>query len=387
MKESKRSSRRVESRDRNSRKENRPPSRRAFVRSSIGVGMGAAVGLPGARTLEGAPAVVGLQRVEPVSVASGNGVEAVRTALAALEGGGDTLDAVVEGVNIVERDPNDSSVGYGGLPNEEGVVQLDSSVMHGPSRGAGAVACLEGIKMPSRVAVDVMRHTDHVLLVGKGAQRFALSMGHPLESLLTESSRMRWIEWRARRGPGDDYLTEADRKLREGSEGPDEMEQLDSHDGVRPTGTINCNIVSADGELSGVTTTSGLAYKIPGRVGDSPIIGAGLYVDNDVGACGSTGRGEAVIKTCGSHSVVELMRAGAHPLDACLEALRRIARYTVEDRLLDDEGRPAFNVNYYAVDKRGRYGGAAIWSGARFAVCDKGGARREDSAYLFERSS
>jgi N4-(beta-N-acetylglucosaminyl)-L-asparaginase len=162
---------------------------------------------------------------------------------------------------------------------------------------------------------------------------------------------------------------------------------LDSHDGVRPLGTINCNVINRDGDISGVTTTSGLAWKIPGRVGDSPIVGAGLYVDNDVGACGSTGRGEAVIKTCGSHSVIELMRAGMAPVDACLEALRRVVTFTTEARLRDPEGRPNFGVNYYAVNKNGEYGGAAIYSGARFVVCVDGEARHEDSAYLFERRS
>ena len=145
-------------------------------------------------------------------------------------------------------------------------------------------------------------------------------------------------------------------------------------------------MVNRDGDLSGVTTTSGLAWKVPGRVGDSPIVGAGLYVDNDVGACGSTGRGEAVIKTCGSHTVVEMMRSGMSPADACLEALRRIVAFTVEERLLREDGRPNFNVNYYAVNKNGDYGGAAIFAGARFAVCvGDQEARLEDSAYLFER--
>ena len=160
---------------------------------------------------------------------------------------------------------------------------------------------------------------------------------------------------------------------------------LDSHDGFRPQGTINCSIVDEGGDLSSVTTTSGLAWKIPGRVGDSPLVGAGMYCDNDVGAAGSTGRGEAVIKTCGGHTVVELMRGGMHPTDACLEALRRVVRWTVEDRLLDEDGRPSFNVNYYAVNKAGDFGAAAIWSGARYAVNVAGAARREDSAYLFER--
>ena len=363
-------------------------SRRDFLKTTAGVGVGAAVGLGSPVPLLGAPAIR-RSAVTPVSVGSGNGLEAVATAVRVVNEGGDTLEAVVQGVNIVERDPNDSSVGFGGLPNLDGVVQLDSSVMHGPSRGAGAVACLEGIKAPSLVAMDVMRHTDHVLLVGEGAQRFALSMGHQLEDLLTERSRRRWIEWRARMSTTDDYLTPEET----GHDGAGSSRNedyglgiLDSHDGVRPQGTINCNVINSAGELSGVTTTSGLAWKVPGRVGDSPIVGAGLYVDNDVGACGSTGRGEAVIKTCGSHSVVELMRSGMSPTDACLEALRRIVTFTSEPRLQGEDGRPNFGVNYYAVDKNGEYGGAAIWAGARFAVCVDGETRHEDSAYLFERS-
>ena len=360
-------------------------TRRDFIRVSAGAGVGATLGgtLPAGGFA--APAVI-TGRVEPTCVASGNGVAAVARALEELEAGATTIEAVVRGVNLVEEDPSDSSVGYGGLPNQDGVVQLDSSLMHGPTRGAGAVAALEGIKRPSLVALDVMRYTDHHLLVGKGAQRFALSMGHKIEDLVTDSSRRRWIEWRARLSDRDDYLTPAESGERIGGiPGSGGLEELDSHDGYRPQGTINCDIVDANGDLSSVTTTSGLAYKIPGRVGDSPIIGAGQYCDNDVGAAGSTGRGEAVIKTCGSHTVVELMRNGMHPTDACLGALERIARLTVEDRLLDEEGRPNFNVNYYAVNKNGEYGGAAIWSGARFAVADGAGARREDSAYLYER--
>lgn len=362
-------------------------TRRDFIRTTAGVGAGAAIGVVPTGELVGAPAVH-VQQVTPVAVASGNGLSAVAKAMEEVEQGGDTLEAVVHGVNIVERDPRDSSVGFGGLPNLDGVVQLDSSVMHGPTRGAGAVACLEGFKAPSLVAMDVMRYTDHVLLVGEGAKRFAQSMGHPEESLLTEEARRRWVEWRARVSDRDDYLTPEETLQRLSgfvSEGAYGDPLLDSHDGVRPQGTINCNIINRDGEISGVTTTSGLAWKIPGRVGDSPIVGAGLYVDNDVGACGSTGRGEAVIKTVGSHSVVELMRSGMHPKDACLEALRRIVRYTVEPRLQDDQGRPAFNVNYYAVNKTGEWAGAAIWAGARFAVCVDGESRLEDSAYLFER--
>ncbi|MGD2069300.1 MAG: N(4)-(beta-N-acetylglucosaminyl)-L-asparaginase [Gemmatimonadota bacterium] len=376
-------------------------TRRDFLKTTTGVGVGAAIGVRPGRIVDGAPALH-LQRTTPVAVASANGLGAVETALAELAAGASTVDAVVRGVNQVEEDPEDTSVGYGGLPNAHGVVQLDSSVMHGPSRGAGAVAALEDFINPSRVALDVMRYTDHVLLVGEGAHEFALSMGYEPRNLLTEETRRIWVRWRARLSDEDDWLTPAEsgepvEGLPErggGTGGALDQEEwellekgmLDSADGYRPYGTINCNLVDADGDISGVTTTSGLAWKIPGRVGDSPIVGAGLYVDNDVGAAGSTGRGEAVIKTCGSHSVVELMRQGMSPQDACLEALRRVVRWTTEERLLTEDGRPDFNVSYYAVNKAGEYAGASIWSGARFSVNVGGDARHEDSAYLFERS-
>lgn len=362
-------------------------TRRDFLRTTAGAGAGAAFGIVPAVRLEGAPALR-IPRVNPVAVASANGLEAVARAVEVVQGGGDTLDAVIQGVNLVERDPNDTSVGYGGLPNLDGVVQLDSSVMHGPTRGAGAVACLEGVKTPSLVARDVMRYTNHVLLVGQGAQRFARSMGYPIEDLLTEEARRRWVEWRARISDRDDFLTPEESPLGLPGFVPESSygdALLDSHDGVRPQGTINCNVVNANGDLSGVTTTSGLAWKIPGRVGDSPIVGAGLYVDNDVGAAGSTGRGESVIKTVGGHTVVEMMRQGMHPTDACLEALRRIVTFTVEPRLQDEMGRPNFGVNYYAVNKNGEHGGAALFAGARHAVCVDGEARLVDSAYLFDR--
>lgn len=360
------------------------PTRRDFLKTGAMAGLGALgtdLVMPGTLSASvGGSTVRQPRQGGPVVVASRNGLAAVERAMSLLESGADTLDAVVEGVGLVEADPEDTSVGYGGLPNALGVVQLDSSVMRGPSRGAGAVGALEGFKHPAQVARAVMQYTDHVFLVGAGARRFAREMGFEEEDLLTERARQVWLRWRASLSTEDDYLTP------EQSAEPIEGFGLsDAWDGKRHYGTINCCAVNAAGELSGTTTTSGLAFKVPGRVGDSPIIGAGLYVDNDVGAAGSTGRGEAVIKSCGSMLVVEHMRRGLAPKDACLEALRRIAHYTVEQRLLDGDGRPNFNVNFYAVNKQGAYGAAAIWSGARFAVCDSQGHRHEDSAYLFER--
>jgi len=355
------------------------PTRRDFLKAGAMAGLGA---LAGAGSLEASGPGARYRQAGStgtVVVSSRNGLAATERAMELIEAGTDTLDAVVEGVAIVEADPEDTSVGYGGLPNALGVVQLDSSVMHGPTRGAGAVGALEGFKHPAQVARAVMQYTDHVFLVGAGAARFAREMGFAEEDLLTDRARRAWLGWRASLNPEDDYLT------------PEQSEEriegfglLDAWEGKRHYGTINCCAVNSSGELSGVTTTSGLAFKVPGRVGDSPIIGAGLYVDNDVGAVGSTGRGEAVIKSCGSMLIVEFMRRGAAPKDACLQALERIVSFTVEKRLLNEAGQPDFNVNFYAVNKRGDYGAAAIWSGSRFSVCDSRGNRHEDSAYLFE---
>jgi N4-(beta-N-acetylglucosaminyl)-L-asparaginase len=283
--------------------------------------------------------------------------------------GVDTLDAAVEGVKIQELDPNDQSVGYGGLPNAEGVVQLDASCMHGPTKRAGAVGCLEGIKTPSEVAKLVLRYTNHVMLVGAGAQRFAVSFGFRVENLLTDASREAWLRWRANLNPDDNYLD-----VPQGQVFP-----------RPPTGTINLNIVDARGEISSVTTTSGLAWKIPGRVGDSPIVGAGQYTDNDVGAAGSTGRGESNILACGGFVTVEGMRRGLSPTDACLETLRRVVAMS-EPRLLDARGRPTFDLAYYALNKRGEFGAAAFFPGKRFAVNDGGASRFADCAYLYERA-
>ena len=304
---------------------------------------------------------------KPVAVSSANGLRAVQKAFDLLLQGADTLDAIIEGVKIQELDPNDDSVGYGGLPNADGVVQLDASSMHGPTRRAGAVGALEGIKTPSEVAKLVLKYTNHIFLVGAGAKRFALEYGFTEQNLLTEHAREAWLHWRANLNPDDDYLDVP------------ESEPVT----VRPTGTINCDAVTPGGDISSVTTTSGLAYKIPGRVGDSPIIGAGQYTDNDVGAAGSTGRGESNIKVCGGFLTVEFMRRGMKPTDACLETLKRVVQLT-EKRLLGPDGRPKFSLNFYAVNKRGEFGAASLYPG-KYAAHDGTEAKIRDTAYLYER--
>jgi N4-(beta-N-acetylglucosaminyl)-L-asparaginase len=339
-------------------------SRRDFLGTAAGVAAGAAL-TP--RIVVGAPAVHVRPPARPVAVASANGIRGVELAGKLVDQGADTLDAAVEGVKIQELDPEDTSVGYGGLPNEEGVVQLDASCMHGPTRRAGAVGALEGIKTPSVVAKYVLLYTNHILLVGEGAKRFALSYGFKEEDLLTEKSREAWLRWRANRGENDDWLNV-----------PDDAQMV-----PRPTGTINLNCVNPKGEISSVTTTSGLAWKIPGRVGDSPIIGAGQYCDNEVGAAGSTGRGESNIKVCGAFLTVEHMRRGMSPTDAALETLRRVVAAT-EPRLMDEAGKPRFQLNFYAVNKNGEFGAAALFP-SRYAAFDGQTAALRDSAYLFER--
>ncbi|HET6586036.1 MAG TPA: N(4)-(beta-N-acetylglucosaminyl)-L-asparaginase [Nannocystaceae bacterium] len=303
----------------------------------------------------------------PVVVASANGYPAcVQTAMEKLLAGSAAVDAVVAGVNLVEDDPNDHSVGYGGLPNEEGEVELDASVMDGPTGLAGAVASLRRIKNPSKVALAVMRYTDHVLLVGEGASKFARAHGFVEQDLLTPEAREIWLYWKSTLSKDDDWLPKPESQL---------PPNLKKYLGI--TGTINCCAVDRSGNLGGTTTTSGLAFKLPGRVGDSPLIGAGLFVDNAVGAAGSTGRGEANIVTAGSHTVVEMMRGGKHPKDACLAACKRIVESTRVERLRTKGDKPSFNVNFYAVDKQGRFGGAALYDGGEFAVCDAKGARKE----------
>jgi len=355
-------------------------SRREFVISSAAAGLAAST--PASASGKG-PLILAQGTTRPVVVASANGVtvknggtlSCVETAFQRIVSGDDVLDSLIAGVNIVELDPEDSSVGYGGLPNADGIVQLDSCCMHGPRKQAGGVAALEGVRNPSLVAKAVMDYTDHHLLVGRGAQNFARNMGFEIEDdLNTEHSRKMWLEWKRRIDPKHylDPKKRADAAHRAGlSMVRDGL--IDSNDYY---GTINCNGVSPGGDVCGVTTTSGLAWKIPGRVGDSPILGAGLYVDGDVGAAGSTGRGEANLYGLCSFLIVEEMRRGKHPKDAGMEALRRIKGNTVEKRLLNERGEPNFNISFYIANKQGEYAGVSMYGGAdsRYAVCTEDGA-------------
>ncbi len=363
-------------------------SRRDFVKTGAAVSVAAAVpgaALPVPAASASGPVVLVRRATPPVVVSSANGNlyknggprTCVEEAYGRMVAGEDVLVALIAGVNIVELDPADTSVGYGGLPNADGVVQLDSCCMHGPRKQAGGVAALEGVRTPSRVAKAVLDNTDHHLLVGAGAQAFARQMGFLIEpDLNTETSREKWLDWKRRIDPSH-YL---DPKTRaEAAEAASRQMIAEGRlDPLRRYGTINCNGVGPHGQVCGVTTTSGLAFKIPGRVGDSPILGAGLWLDDAVGAAGSTGRGEANLYGLSSFFIVEEMRRGLSPKDAAIAALERVKAATVEKRLLDAQGRPNFQLTFYAVDKKGDYAGVAMYAkiGGReqkFAVCTEQG--------------
>jgi N4-(beta-N-acetylglucosaminyl)-L-asparaginase len=370
--------------------------RRGFVKqASATLALGAALPIPAESSFP-APAIQTGTRVKPVVISDWSGFNyrnggkdnAVERAFRLITEGKDVLDALIEGVNIPELDPEETGIGYGALPNADGIVQLDASCMHGPKKRAGAVAAIEGVRTPSLVARAVAEFTDNHLLAGKGAQEFARAMGFKVEEdLNTERSRRLFLEWKRRVDP-ERWLdpNSPARKPPEGARGDAELAEryLEAgksmvRDGLIPEGsfwgTINCDGINANGDICGVTTTSGLAWKIPGRVGDSPILGAGLYVDNDVGAAGSTGRGEANLYNLSSFLIVEAMRRGMSPKDAGMEALKRIKANTVERRLLNAKGNPNFNIRFFVLNKRGETAGVAMYHAGetKYALCNENG--------------
>src|SRR5579864_125374 len=324
----------------------------------------------------------------PVVVASANGHRftnggtktCVETAFERLARGDDVLDALIAGVNIVELDPLDDSVGFGGLPNANGVVQLDAACMHGPRKAAGGVAASDHVKTPSLLAKAVMDRTDHHLLAGQDVTAFARESGFEIDAdLNTPNSKAKWLEWRARTEPLREITDPHEREAAIAGV-TREMVKAGRINENHLHGTIHCSGINARGDICAVTTTSGRAWKIPGRVGDSPILGAGLYVDNEVGAAGSTGRGEANVYSLCSFLIVEEMRRGAHPKDAGLTALSRVKDNTVDLRHRNARGLPNFSLSFYVIDKRGRYAGVAMYNPtghSAFAVCDGKGGRLE----------
>ena len=367
-------------------------SRRRFFITSLASSAAAGV----SKLLAAAPVGAALPPApsgkRPLIISSANGVHALDKGMAILKSGGDTLDAVIAAVTIVEDDPKDTSVGYGGLPNEEGEVELDASVMHGPTGRAGSVAAVRRIKNVARLAQTVMQKTNHVMIVGDGARRFAVAEGFEEQNLLTDDTRKIWLAWKA----------SSSFNWRPGIDSPEWKDHMSAlFDGDRekiafaerviaqpPTGTIPCMAINEKGDISATTTTSGLAWKIPGRVGDSPIIGAGCCVDNEVGAAGSTGKGEENIKISGGHTIIEMMRKGMSPQDACLEALHRIARNYKNDK----KKLATFHIFFYALNKDGVHGAASLWSNAysnkpaTYAVHDGSEAKLMPCAPLFDET-
>jgi N4-(beta-N-acetylglucosaminyl)-L-asparaginase len=306
-------------------------------------------------------------------VGSKNALAGMKLHYDALLKGADPLDVAIEVVKVVEADPDDHSVGLGGLPNEDGVVQLDAAVMYGPRGKAGAVAALENILHPSEVARLVLERTDHVLLVGKGAYDFARKHGHAHVELLTEPARQQWLQWKESLSPKDDWLPPPPKVPYQAAADPAAELRRWRHE--RITGTVHCSALATDGAIACTTTTSGLAWKISGRVGDSPIIGAGLYCDQDAGSAGSTGRGEANLLSCASFHIVDLLRQGRKPVDAGMEVLRRIVRQTqrqgrYQPDLLDAQGRPDFGLQFYVLGLDGTVAGVSLKDPGTFAVSD-----------------
>ena len=379
-------------------------ARREFLVAAAGVaasGMAAGAAQPSAPTAgagrwrvqvpQGQPASGDAHRGGPVVISSLNGLRATARAMDLLRDGYDPADAIVQGVKIIEDDPEDDSVGYGGLPNADGVVELDASVMHGPTHKSGAVASIRNIKNPAHVALLVLRRTDHCLLVGEGALRFAKLHGFKEEDLLTEHARQEYLHWRENMSKDDDWLNDDERDAPVGktwdrlpwqsedhkdttprtNDGPDIKKRTQGKPFITDvTGTVHCSALTAKGDVASCTSTSGLNWKIPGRVGDSPIIGAGNYCDNAVGAAGCTGRGESAIVNLSAYSMVRSMEGGMSPEEACLDAAKRMLDRTKEKRLKGPDGKPNYNVSFYALRKDGAYGAACLMPGGTFSVHD-----------------
>lgn len=383
-------------------------SRRDFVKTSVLGAVAAGVGGKAEAFAEAKPQGHASQSDsgKNIIICANNGHAYADAAYEYLKGGGDTLEAGIRVVKGPEDDPNDDSVGLGGLPNEEGVVELDSCCMHGPTRRAGAVAAVRNIKNVSMVGRAVMENTGHVMLAGDGAERFAVAMGFPRENLLTDRSRKIWLLWKEFNsdrdwwGPGiadPRWQPPAPQSKPQAELWHDRIQKLQQRAadlGIEPefqlaaihrvlfppTGTIHCSVLNEKGEMSGITTTSGLAFKLPGRVGDSPIIGAGCYTDQDVGSAGATGSGEENIKVAGAHTIVENMRHGMSPQEAGMDTLKRIVRNYNGDmnklRFMD--------MTYYILRKDGAYAGVSLWEGYaaghphKFTVHD--GTLRAESA-------
>jgi N4-(beta-N-acetylglucosaminyl)-L-asparaginase len=383
-------------------------SRRDFVKTSVLGAVAAGVGTrsQGEESKQSSSAQSRSYK-RPIIVCAHNGFNYLDDAFAFLKSGGDTLDAALRVVKGPEDDPNDTSVGLGGIPNEEGVVELDACCMHGPTRRAGSVGGVRNIKNVSLVSKAVFEHTGHVMLVGEGAERFAVAVGFPRENLLTDHSRKIWLLWKEFHSNEDWWgpsLADPHWQAPDSGANPDKPQsklwqerienlqaraaelgiapelQLDTVHKVLfpPTGTIHCSALNDKGEISGCTTTSGLGFKLPGRCGDSPIIGAGCYTDQDVGSAGATGSGEENIKVAGAHTIVENMRRGMSPQEAGMDTLKRIVRNYNSDmsklRFVD--------MTYYILRKDGAYAGVSLWEGYskgnphKIAIHD--GARRAE---------
>jgi N4-(beta-N-acetylglucosaminyl)-L-asparaginase len=373
---------------------NRQPSRRSFLAAGASFAAGAvatnAIAQPAqpanqpatpptGEPWRGQPGAAG----EPMGtdhrgvccISSGNGLRAAVRARELLAQGIDPADCIVQGVKIIEDDPEDDSVGYGGQPNADGIVELDASVMYGPTHKSGAVASIRNIKNPAQVALLVLRRTDHCLLVGEGALKFAKQMGFPEENLLTEKSRQAWQHWRENMSKEDDWLNDDERDPLVGKPFEQPGQLALNWDPSFTYGTVHCSIVTEKKDIASCTSTSGLSWKIPGRVGDSPIVGAGNYCDNDVGAGGCTGRGESCIANLAAHTIVMMMERGLSPAEAALATAKKVADHTKEKRLRDAKGRPNFNASFYALRKDGAWGGACLHPGGSMAVADSKGSR------------